>query len=43
MITDQEYNALISVLQRAPMLPAEIPTVQAIMAKLQPKPPEPKP
>ncbi len=45
MITEQEYAALVSVLQRAPMLPAEVLSVQAIMAKLQPKPAEepPKP
>ena len=30
-------------LKRAPMLPAEVPTIQAIVAKLQPKPPEAPP
>ena len=37
MLTDLEFSALCSVLQRAPMLPAEQISIQQIVAKLQPK------
>lgn len=36
MLTPEEFAALMSILQRAPMTAAEIPTVRAIMAKLDP-------
>lgn len=36
MLTESEFAALISVLQRAPILPAEKVGLEAIMVKLQP-------
>ena len=38
-LTQQEFEALASVLSRAPALPAEVLSLQAIMAKLQPPAP----
>jgi hypothetical protein len=40
MLSEQEFQALVSVMQRAPMLPAEVLAIQAIVEKLKPKPPE---
>lgn len=40
MLSEQEFNALISVVQRAPMLPAEILAIQAIIEKIKPQPVE---
>ncbi len=39
MLSEAEFNALMSILQRAPLLPAEALAIQAIVTKL--KPPEP--
>lgn len=37
MLNDLEFSALCSILQRAPMLPAEQIAIQQIVAKVQPK------
>lgn len=37
MITERELQALISILQRAPLTPAEALAVEAIVEKLKPK------
>lgn len=36
-MTEEEYNALVSVLQRAPVTQAELLALRAILAKLAPK------
>jgi hypothetical protein len=36
MLTPEEFSALMAIIQRAPMTAAEIPTIRAIMAKLDP-------
>lgn len=41
MLSELEYNALVSVLQRAPLTQAEAVAVQMIMEKLKPVPQEP--
>ena len=41
-LTHQEYQALLSILQRAPLLPAEVVGMQVILAKIQP-PTQPQP
>lgn len=39
MLSEQEFQALVSVLQRAPMLPAEMISIQAIVEKIKPHAP----
>lgn len=39
-LTEQELTALISVIQRAPMLPAEILAIQGIVQKLKSEAPK---
>ena len=44
MLSEQEFQALVSVIQRAPMLPAEVLAIQVIVEKLKPAPvPAPTP
>lgn len=43
MITDQEFQAIVMLLQRAPMNHAEALAVAAILDKLKPKPADAKP
>lgn len=38
MLSEQEFSALINVLQRAPMLPGEVIAISAIIEKLKPQP-----
>jgi hypothetical protein len=42
MLTPNEFNALVSILNRAPMLQAETFAIQVILGKIAPPPPQEK-
>ena len=37
-MTEQEFQVLVQILQRAPVLPGEVLALNAIIAKIKPKP-----
>jgi hypothetical protein len=39
MLTPEEFSALMSILQRAPMTPGEVLAMQVVIAKLKPAEP----
>jgi hypothetical protein len=43
MLTEQEFQALVTVLQRAALNPVEVLTIDAIVRKLAPPPQQPQP